>query len=138
MSGMRPAAVNRLPNMGVEPFLVAACLSLVLAQRLLRRVCSKCKLEVEPRPYFLRELGVKPEEIGTFPVYEAPGCDVCHNTGYKGRVGVFEVMSITEEIRRAILEGASAEEIKRRAMSEGMDTLFFGQQPSSMPGRGDQ
>ncbi|MFH1114125.1 MAG: type IV-A pilus assembly ATPase PilB [Pseudomonadota bacterium] len=118
-----PQTINRLLNMGIEPFLVASSVNCIIAQRLARRVCSGCKTEIEPPAEALRELGVKMEEIGTFPVYEGRGCTVCSGTGYKGRIALYEVMPIADEIKELILAGASAMELKREAVRLGMDTL---------------
>jgi len=115
--------VNRLINMGVEPFLVANSVNCIIAQRLARKVCKKCRVEIDPPSEALRDLGVKMEEIGTFPVYETTGCDECSNTGFKGRVALYEVMPIGEEIKELILGGASATALKREANRLGMDTL---------------
>jgi len=118
-----PQTINRLLNMGVEPFLVASSVNCIIAQRLARRICTGCKTEIEPPAEALRELGVKMEEIGTFPVYEGRGCNVGGNTGYKGRIARYEVMPITDEIKELGLAGASAMELKREAIRLGMDTL---------------
>lgn len=118
-----PQTVNRLLNMGVEPFLVASSVNLILAQRLARKVCSQCKVEIDPPVEALRDLGVKMEEIGTFPVYEGKGCNFCTNTGFKGRIALYEVMPMTDEVRELVLAGASAMEIKREAVRLGMDSL---------------
>jgi type IV pilus assembly protein PilB len=118
-----PQTVNRLLNMGVEPFLVASSVNLIVAQRLARRICPSCNREIEPPAEALRDLGVKMEEIGAFPVYEGTGCGQCSNTGFKGRVALYEVMPISDEIKELILAGASAMELKREAIRLGMDTL---------------
>jgi type IV pilus assembly protein PilB len=118
-----PQTINRLLNMGVEPFLVASSVNMVVAQRLARRVCPQCKGEIEPPVEALRDLGVKMEEIGTFPVYQGSGCNLCSNTGYKGRIALYEVMPIFDEIKELVLAGASSMEIKREAIRLGMDTL---------------
>ncbi|MDQ7781698.1 MAG: type IV-A pilus assembly ATPase PilB [Desulfomonilaceae bacterium] len=118
-----PQTINRLLNMGVEPFLVASSVNCIIAQRLARRICTSCKTEIEPPAEALRELGVKMEEIGTFPVYEGKGCTSCGNTGFKGRVALYEVMPVTDEIKELVLAGASAMELKREAVRLGMDTL---------------
>lgn len=118
-----PQTINRLLNMGIEPFLVASSVLCIIAQRLARRICPNCKREIEPPAEALRDLGVKMEEIGTFPVFEGTGCSECSNTGYKGRVALYEVMPITDEIKELILAGASAMELKREAIRLGMDTL---------------
>ncbi len=118
-----PQTINRLLNMGVEPFLVASSVNLILAQRLARKVCPQCKTEIDPPVEALRDLGVKMEEIGTFPVYEGKGCNLCTNTGFKGRIALYEVMPMTDEVRELVLAGASAMEIKREAVRLGMDSL---------------
>lgn len=118
-----PQTINRMLNMGVEPFLVASAVNCIVAQRLSRRLCANCKREIEPPAEALRDLGVKMEDIGTFTVYETQGCSACSNTGYKGRVALYEVMPITDEIKELVLAGASAMELKREAVRLGMDTL---------------
>jgi type IV pilus assembly protein PilB len=118
-----PQTVNRLLNMGVEPFLVASSVNLILAQRLARKVCQQCKTEIDPPIEALRDLGVKMEDIGSFSVYEGKGCGLCANTGFKGRLALYEVMPMMDEIRELVLAGASAMEIKREAVRLGMNTL---------------
>jgi len=118
-----PQTVNRLLNMGVEPFLVASSVNLILAQRLSRRICAECKVEIEPPAEALRDIGVKMEEIGAFPVYEGKGCHTCSDTGYKGRVALYEVMPMFDEVKELVLAGASALEIKREVIRLGMQTL---------------
>src|SRR5688500_12126847 len=118
-----PSTINRLMNMGIEPFLVATSVLLIAAQRLVRRICSSCKEEVEMVPQALLNLGYTKDEVGTFKVYKGRGCDKCNNTGYKGRVGLVEVMAVDDDLREMILSGASAIEIKRRAMDNGMVSL---------------
>jgi type IV pilus assembly protein PilB len=119
-----PSTVSRMVNMGIEPFLVGTAVNLIQAQRLVRRVCSKCKFEEANVPAkTLIDIGIKPEEIDTFKVMKGKGCATCNGTGYKGRVGLYEVMEITEGIRDLIMVGATAVEIKRKALEEGMLTL---------------
>jgi type IV pilus assembly protein PilB len=118
-----PSTINRLLNMGIEPFLVSSSVILILAQRLLRRICAGCKQPVEVNPQALIELGFKPEEAETMTVYHGKGCAVCSGTGYKGRVALYEVMPISERIRDLILQGASTSEIKNAAVEGGMNTL---------------
>ncbi len=118
-----PSTINRLLNMGVEPFLVSSSVNLILAQRLARRVCTQCKEEAEVPEEVLLDLGVDEDDIGTFQCYKGSGCNVCSNTGYKGRIALYEVMPIYEEIKELILVGASTTEIKREAMRLGMLTL---------------
>jgi type IV pilus assembly protein PilB len=119
-----PSTVSRLVNMGIEPFLVGTAVNLIQAQRLIRRICANCKEEVHDVPSkTLIEIGFTPEQVGTFKLYKGRGCGVCNGTGYKGRVGLYEVMEITEGIRDLIMVGATAVEIKRKALEEGMLTL---------------
>ncbi len=118
-----PSTINRLMNMGIEPFLVATSVQLIAAQRLVRKICAGCKEEVELTPQALLNMGYLKEEVGTFKVYKGRGCDKCGSTGYKGRVGLVEVMVMTDDLREMVLSGASAIEIKRRAVEGGMFTL---------------
>jgi type IV pilus assembly protein PilB len=118
-----PSTINRLMNMGIEPFLVATSVLLIAAQRLARRICQNCKEVVDIAPQALINLGYKKEEIGTFQVYKGRGCEKCNNTGYKGRVGLVEVMQIDDTIREMILSGGTAIDIKRRAAESGMISL---------------
>ncbi len=118
-----PSTINRLVDMGVEPFLVAASVNLILAQRLVRRICSKCKGEIEIHNEALRELGIEQAEARNIKFYKGRGCSNCSNTGYSGRQGIFEVMPISPTIRRMILDRASVDQIKKQAISEGMLTL---------------
>ena len=118
-----PSTINRLMNMGIEPFLVATSVQLIVAQRLARRICSNCKEPVEMAAVALMNLGYKKDEIGTFTVYKGRGCEKCNNTGYKGRVALIEVMAIDDDIRELILSGGTAIDIKRKAAESGMISL---------------
>jgi type IV pilus assembly protein PilB len=118
-----PSTINRLMNMGIEPFLVATSVQLIAAQRLVRRICSNCKEEVEMPQQALVNLGYKKDETGSFKVFKGRGCEKCNNTGYKGRVGLVEVMQIDDDLRDMILAGGSALDIKKRAIDNGMITL---------------
>jgi type IV pilus assembly protein PilB len=118
-----PSTVNRLMNMGIEPFLVASSLNLVCAQRLVRRICKNC---VEPNPTpaaALTQAGFSPDDAKKVVPNKGKGCEKCNNTGFKGRVGLYEVMEVTEELRELILVGASSLELRRKAVEEGMLTL---------------
>ncbi len=118
-----PSTINRLMNMGIEPFLVASSLNLVCAQRLVRRICKNCS---EPHPaaaQALMQAGFAADDAKTVVPNRGRGCDRCNNTGYKGRVGLYEVMEVTEELRELILVGASGLELRRKAVDEGMLTL---------------
>ena len=118
-----PSTVNRLMNMGIEPFLVASSLNLVCAQRLVRRICKHC-VEKHPLPAAaLQHAGFSPEDAKTVVPNRGKGCERCNNTGFKGRVGLYEVMDVTEELRELILVGASALELRRKAVEGGMITL---------------
>jgi type IV pilus assembly protein PilB len=118
-----PSTLNRMVDMGVEPFLVASSVNLIMAQRLIRRVCSSCKHPVKVHEEVMVELGVPEGEWAEFADMQGKGCIDCNNTGYKGRVGVFEVMPITAALRDMILDRVPSSEIKRQAMEEGMLTL---------------
>jgi type IV pilus assembly protein PilB len=118
-----PETITRLMNMGIEPFLVATSVHLICAQRLVRRICKNC---VEPHPAApaaLMQAGFSAEDAKTVVPNKGKGCEKCNNTGYKGRVGLYEVMEVTEDLRELILVGASALELRRKAVDEGMITL---------------
>jgi type IV pilus assembly protein PilB len=118
-----PETISRLMNMGIEPFLVATSVHLIQAQRLVRRICGECA-EVVDLPYqALIEAGYSPEEAKTVKVKKGKGCGVCNNSGYKGRTGLYEVMEVDDELRELILVGASALELKKKAIERGMITL---------------
>jgi type IV pilus assembly protein PilB len=118
-----PETISRLMNMGIEPFLVATSVHLICAQRLVRRICRDCTEETELPYAALIEGGFSPEEAKTVKIQKGRGCSVCNNTGYKGRTGLYEVMEIDDEIRELILVGASAVELKKKAIERGMITL---------------
>lgn len=118
-----PSTIDRLLNMGVESFLVASSLNLIMAQRLARRICPECKEEVQLPERALTEVGFAPEEAVGVKLFKGKGCPSCSNTGYKGRVALYEVMPTTEEIKEIILRGGRAPELKREAIRQGMKTL---------------
>jgi len=118
-----PSAVGRLVDMGIEPFLVASSVQVVLAQRLVRRVCASCKRQVTLKEEVLRELQLDPRDLKGANVLEGVGCVDCNNTGYRGRQGVYELLVLTPKIRDLVLDRASAGEIKKLAIQEGMLTL---------------
>jgi type IV pilus assembly protein PilB len=118
-----PSTISRLVNMGIEPFLVATSVNIIQAQRLIRRICKDCKEEVHFPPEGLVEIGFTPEEAQTVKMYRGRGCETCLRTGYKGRVGLYEVMEVTDELRELIIIGASALELRKKAMELGMLTL---------------
>ena len=118
-----PSTISRLLNMGIEPFLVAASVILIASQRLARLICTECKEEVKVPVPALVDLGFSEEEAQTIQCYKGKGCSACNNSGYKGRIGLYEVMPLYEELKEMILEGASADELKKTALRLGMKTL---------------
>jgi type IV pilus assembly protein PilB len=118
-----PSTISRLMNMGIEPFLVATSVNLICAQRLVRRVCVNCKEELEVPEQALIDAGYTPEEAKVTKIYHGKGCTTCNKGGYKGRTGLYEVMEINDELRELILVGASALELKKKAIEQGMITL---------------
>src|SRR5207344_342848 len=118
-----PETISRMMNMGIEPFLVATAVHLICAQRLIRRICLECREEVPMPPQAKVEAGFTPEESKTVKIFKGRGCSNCNGTGYKGRAGLYEVMEIDDEIRELILIGASAVELKKKAIERGMITL---------------
>jgi len=118
-----PSTISRLMNMGIEPFLVATSVNLIQAQRLVRRICKECKVEVKSLDEALIDVGFPASELADLKTFKGAGCGNCNGTGYKGRVGLYEVMEITEELRELILVGASGLELRRKAVEDGMLTL---------------
>jgi type IV pilus assembly protein PilB len=118
-----PGTISRLIDMGIEPFLISSAIILILAQRLIRKVCMECREAVKVHPQLLIDVGVPPDEVKSFPVYKGKGCPLCNNTGYKGRVGLYEVMPMKEELKELVLSRASTSEIKKEAIRLGMKTL---------------
>jgi len=118
-----PSTINRMLNMGVEPFLVSSAVILIVAQRLVRRSCQNCKQPEKLPPETFVDAGFSPEEAATVVSMKGVGCDICNKTGYKGRVALYEVMPIKEEIKELILQGASVFDIKKQAIASGMKTL---------------
>ncbi len=118
-----PSAITRLIDLGVEPFLIAATFEAIIAQRLVRRVCTNCKEEYEPTEEHLMELNLSPEDVKGKRFLRGTGCDKCNNTGYKGRMAIFEIMLITDSIKKMIVEQSSTDSIRRMAREQGMRTL---------------
>lgn len=117
-----PDAINTLTNMNVQPFLITSSLLCILAQRLVRKLCEKCREPYEAEPEILKEMGVKEE--GSVAVYRSKGCDECNSTGFLGRTAVYELLHITPSVKKAILAGKTLEQITKIAHSEGMKSLF--------------
>ena len=118
-----PSTINRLMNMGIEPFLVASSVNLICAQRLVRRICSGCKTDHPTAAQAMVQAGFTPDDAKHVVPKKGKGCEKCNNSGYKGRVGLYEVMEITDELRELVLVGASGLELRRKAIEEGMLTL---------------
>jgi type IV pilus assembly protein PilB len=118
-----PSTVSRLLNMGIEPFLVTASVNLVLAQRLARRICNDCKVPAEKHPEALQKMGMTDEAIRTAKIMKGKGCGTCNNTGYKGRVALYEVMPFSDPLKELVLQGASAAEIKAEMIRGGVQSL---------------
>ena len=118
-----PSSITRMMNMGIEPFLVSSSVLLICAQRLVRRICTECKKEINVPPEALIDIGISPDEVPHLKVYRGEGCPKCNNTGYKGRIGLFEVMDMTAAIQEMVLQGASTIELRQKALEEGMISL---------------
>jgi type IV pilus assembly protein PilB len=118
-----PSSVTRLINMGIEPFLVSSSVILMAAQRLVRRICDHCKEEHKVSSSVLEKMGFTPEDAQATTCYLGMGCDNCNNTGYRGRLALYEVMPMYDELKELILQGASSLEIKKEAQRLGMTTL---------------
>ena len=118
-----PSTISRMVNMGIEPFLVATSVNIIQAQRLIRVICGNCKEEQKLPVEAFTEIGFSPEEAETMKAYKGKGCTTCNGTGYKGRIGLYEVMEVTDELRELIIIGASAIELRKKAIDLGMITL---------------
>ncbi len=118
-----PSTITRLIDMGIEPFNVASAVNLIVAQRLVRRICADCKAEHTYSAEELAALGVTESEAEGITYFKGEGCDTCGDTGYRGRQGLYEVMALTPNLRRVILKGGSAADLKESAVAEGMLTL---------------
>jgi type IV pilus assembly protein PilB len=118
-----PSTVSRLLNMGVEPFLVTASVNLVLAQRLARKICPDCKESGEKHPEALAKMGFTEEQIKGAKIMHGRGCGTCNNTGYKGRIALYEVMPFSDPLKELVLQGASGAEIKAEMIRQGVKSL---------------
>jgi len=118
-----PSTITRMVDMGIEPFNVSSAVNLIVAQRLVRRICKDCKAEASYSADELKALGTTAKEWEGVPFFKGKGCDACNGTGYKGRAGLYEVMALSPELRRMILRGASTAELQKQAVDEGMLTL---------------
>ena len=118
-----PSTVTRMKDMGIPTFLITATVEAILAQRLVRRICSKCREETDPGMEILADLGVTTETRSQYKFYRGRGCDVCNNTGYKGRIGLFELMVMNDELRDMIMQNATTDDLRVKAVEYGMITL---------------
>jgi type IV pilus assembly protein PilB len=118
-----PSTIARLVDLGLEPFLITATIEGIIAQRLVRRVCTNCKTRYDPDEEMLMEIGIKPEDASGMKFYYGKGCSSCNNTGYKGRVGIYEIMTLNDEIRELIVNGGSSSVIRDAARRNGMRLL---------------
>ena len=118
-----PSAIARLLDLGLEPFLVTATLEGIIAQRLVRRICANCKEAYTPSLEQLMELELRPEDVQGRVFYYGKGCEVCNNTGYKGRQGIYEIMLLDDEMRDLIIKHASTQVLRMEAKKRGMRTL---------------
>jgi type IV pilus assembly protein PilB len=118
-----PSTITRMIDMGIEPFNVSSAVNLIVAQRLVRRICKDCKAESTYSADELKVLGTSMKEWEGVTFYKGKGCDTCGGSGYKGRAGLYEVMALSQELRRMILRGASTAELQNQAVADGMFTL---------------
>jgi general secretion pathway protein E len=118
------SGITRLMDMGIEPFLITSSVNAYLAQRLVRKLCENCREAYKPSPKTISEIGIKPSELKGGKLYHAKGCDLCLNTGYSGRIGIYELLVLTPSIRKLIMSHAEAYLIKEQAQKEGMTTLM--------------
>lgn len=117
------STITRMVDMGIEPFNVSAAVNLITAQRLVRRICKGCKAETSYPDEVLQAASIPPEILATLTFYKGEGCDACGGSGYAGRQGLYEVMKMSRTLRRMVLQGSSADDLKARAIEEGMLTL---------------
>ena len=118
-----PQTINRLVDMGIAPYIVTSTVTLIVAQRLVGKICESCKTAIEVKPEVLINLGVDPQEVSSYKIFKGMGCATCNKTGIKGRLAIFEVMSMSDHIKQLILTGANAMELRQLARKEGMRTL---------------
>ncbi|GIX00947.1 MAG: type IV fimbrial assembly protein PilB [Pirellulaceae bacterium] len=118
-----PSTITRLKDMGIPTFLITACVEAILAQRLVRRICTNCREEIEPQREVLLDLGIDPDTIGDRKFYRGRGCEKCNNTGYKGRVGLFELLIMNDDLREMVMRNATTDELRDKAESYGMIPL---------------
>ncbi|MGB2986975.1 MAG: ATPase, T2SS/T4P/T4SS family, partial [Phycisphaerae bacterium] len=118
-----PSSIARVMDLGLDPFLITATLEAVVAQRLVRRICTDCKTEYRPTEEQLLEVNLRPEDVGDRVFYYGKGCDYCNNTGYRGRHGIFEIMVLDDRLRELIMQRVATAILRREAIKQGMRTL---------------
>jgi type IV pilus assembly protein PilB len=118
-----PSTVSRLLNMGIEPFLVTASVNLIMAQRLARKICPDCREETIKEEHALVDMGMKKEDAARVKIFRGRGCKACSNTGYRGRIALYEVMPFVDALKEQVLQGASTAELKAEMIRLGMKTL---------------
>jgi type IV pilus assembly protein PilB len=118
-----PTSITRLRDMGVEPFLITATLEGIMAQRLVRRICDDCRTEFEPSAEMLMELNMRPADVKGRKFFYGRGCDRCNNTGHRGRMGLFELVLMNDELRDLVSSGASTDQLRTACKKMGMTTL---------------
>jgi len=118
-----PSTITRLVDIGIEPYLITATLEAVIAQRLVRRICEQCKREFTPTEDMLMELNLRPSDVRGKRFCYGPGCDICNNTGYRGRMAIFEILVLDDEIREIVMGEGSTQAIREAAMRRGMRSL---------------
>jgi type IV pilus assembly protein PilB len=118
-----PSAIARLLDLGLEPFLVTATLEGIVAQRLVRKICNNCKAEYTPSEQQLMELELRPDDVAGRTFYYGKGCENCNNTGYRGRMGIYEIMLLDDDMRDMIIKHASTQVLRAEARKRGMRTL---------------
>jgi type IV pilus assembly protein PilB len=118
-----PSSIARLLDLGIEPFLITATIEGIVGQRLVRKICTNCKTEIKPPEESLIELELTPEDVAGRSFFYGKGCDYCNNTGYRGRMGLYEIMSLNDEIREAIMDRASSYVLRDMAIKNGMTTM---------------
>jgi type IV pilus assembly protein PilB len=120
-----PSAITRLIDMDVKPFLVASSVQAIMAQRLIRVICKECKtVDTMPDPHFLRLLNITPDDLHKHPIYKGAGCSKCSGTGFKGRLAIFEMMELNNQIRDLAFARAPTSELRKAARASGMRTLL--------------
>jgi type II secretory ATPase GspE/PulE/Tfp pilus assembly ATPase PilB-like protein len=118
-----PGAISRLDDMGIAPFLISSSVILACAQRLMRRICPSCKEPVVYPDKMFQDLGIDPGYFGGAPIYRGRGCERCKNSGYSGRLAIIEAMTMTDDLRKLIIQRVGAQEIGKLAIQQGMKTL---------------